>query len=54
MLLPMRQGAITGRKKTTLVMQENVLLQSGGYHISGFTCMVDVSSCKLTINLLSG
>ena len=31
MLLPMRQGAITGRKETTLVMRENVLPQSGGY-----------------------
>jgi hypothetical protein len=45
MLLPMRQGAITGRKETTPIMRENVLLQSGGYHISGFICMVDVSFC---------
>jgi hypothetical protein len=35
MLLSMRREAITGRKETTLVMRENVLLQSGGYHISG-------------------
>jgi hypothetical protein len=27
------------------IMRENVLLQSGGYHISGFTCMVDVLFC---------
>jgi hypothetical protein len=45
MLLPKRQEAITERKGTTLVMWENVLLQSGGYHISGFTCMVDVLFC---------
>jgi hypothetical protein len=43
MLLPMHQEAITGRKETTLVMRENVLLQSGGYHNSEFTCMVDIS-----------
>jgi hypothetical protein len=44
-LLRMRHEAITERKGTTLVMQGNVLLQSGGYHISGFTFMVDVSFC---------
>ena len=45
MLLPMHLGAITGRKGTTPVTQANALLQSGGYHISGSTCMVDISCC---------
>jgi hypothetical protein len=43
MLLHMHQGAITGRKGITPVMQASALLRSGGYHISEFTCMVDVS-----------
>jgi hypothetical protein len=45
MLLPMPQGAITGRKEITLVKQASAWPPSGGYHISGFTCMVDVSFC---------
>jgi hypothetical protein len=45
MLLLMHQGAITGRKEITPVMQGSALPRSGGYHISGFTYMVDVSLC---------
>jgi hypothetical protein len=45
MLLHMHRGAITGRKGITPATQASALLQSGGYHISEFTYMVDVSFC---------
>jgi hypothetical protein len=45
MLLPMHPEAVTRRKGITPVMRESVLPQFEGYHISGFTCMVDVSCC---------
>jgi hypothetical protein len=45
MLLLMPLEVITGRKEITPVMREKVLPRFGGYHISGFTFMVDVSCC---------
>jgi hypothetical protein len=45
MLLPMHREAITERKGITPIMREIVLPRFGGYHIYGFTCMVDVLCC---------
>jgi hypothetical protein len=45
MLLLMHQEAIIGRKEITQAMQGDALPRSGGYHIFGFTYMVDVSFC---------